>query len=206
MRLTLITIIMLLPTFVFAYEESDYHAFAKEAQKRKGALIAPFMNELAKDKATSLKSQPISSSDEKSFNPEIGKSQKEGGSILIFVSFSMPKKSLVAFVRDATKIHASVVLRGLVNNSFKKTLPLIADIVKEAGGGGIEINPMAFSSYEIHEVPTIVSVSSGHENVFDALTGDVPLTYALKKLSEKGEVARETAKKAYLSLKGEQHG
>src|SRR5687768_7885553 len=68
-------------------------------------------------------------------------------SILIFVSLSMPPQSLEAYLNDAKKIHASVVIRGLIDNSFQKTFQRIASLVKASDGDGVELNPLWFKRF-----------------------------------------------------------
>jgi conjugal transfer pilus assembly protein TrbC len=88
-------------------------------------------------------------------------SNKRMPSILIFVSFSMPTQSLEAYLRDAKKIHASVVIRGLIDNSFQKTFQRIATLVKASGGNGVELNPLWFKRFDIQTVPAVVVVPGG---------------------------------------------
>ena len=63
----------------------------------------------------------------------------------IFISFSMPKESLRAWIIQANKVEANVYIRGLVENSFLKTADRIRSILREDDKGGLSINPMVFS-------------------------------------------------------------
>lgn len=128
------------------------------------------------------------------------------GSVMMFVSFSMPRQSLIAALRDANKIKASVVMRGLVNNSFKETFQAIGNLVKEAGGGGIELNPLAFKRFQIETVPAVVVISPNHpcltqpscsrQQDFDVMSGNIPLAAALRELSNRGVAAPHEAERA----------
>jgi conjugal transfer pilus assembly protein TrbC len=126
----------------------------------------------------------------------------EHSTAIIFVSFSMPKQSLIAYLTDAKKIHASVVIRGLVNNSFKKTFTQISELIKQSGGG-VELNPPLFQKFNIHQVPAVVVLSdtqNGYENDFDMISGDIPLRAALKEIRDKGIVSTRNANELLLQL------
>ena len=106
----------------------------------------------------------------------------EKQSILIFVSFSMPKASLKAWIHDTQKIHAPIIIRGLVNNSFKDTQKAIFDLIKEDHSlGGMQIDPLSFKKFNIEKVPAVV-LTRGQD--FDVIYGNATLDYALKKLHE----------------------
>src|SRR3990167_8595899 len=87
---------------------------------------------------------------------------KQSNSVIIFVSFSMPRQSLIAYLHDANKIHASIVVLGLVNNSLKETVGTISSLVKEAGGGGVELNPLVFNTFHITKVPSVIVIPSSN--------------------------------------------
>jgi conjugal transfer pilus assembly protein TrbC len=127
-------------------------------------------------------------------------------SVLVFVSMSMPRESLIATLHDANKIHASVVMRGLVNNSFKETFQEVANLVKEAGGGGIELNPLAFKKFHIETVPAVVVISPDNpcltqqkcdlQRDYDVMAGNIPLAAALKEIRDRGVAAPDEARHA----------
>lgn len=112
-------------------------------------------------------------------------------SIIIFVSFSMPSQSLEAYIHDANKIHASIVIRGLIDNSMKTTYQRIAELVKSSGGGGIELNPLWFKKFNIQKVPAVVIVNE--DKNFDVMVGDIPLEAALREIHDRGEFSRDIA-------------
>lgn len=127
-------------------------------------------------------------------------------SVMVFVSFSMPRQSLIAALRDANKIKANVVMRGLINNSFKETFQTIGNLVKEAGGGGIELNPLAFKRFQIATVPAVVVITPDHpclkqptcnrQQDFDVMSGNIPLVAALREISNRGVAAPQEAERA----------
>lgn len=155
------------------------------------------------EKETLLKNQLTTNTDSNT---------KKMSSILIFVSFSMPTQSLEAYLRDAKKIHASVVIRGLIDNSFQKTYRVIADLVKTSGGDGVELNPIWFKRFGVQVVPAIVVVPEGSpcfkndtckkESDFDIMTGDITLSSALKIIRDRGRLTSDIAQAALSKLQG----
>lgn len=141
---------------------------------------------------------------------------KKQPTILIFVSFSMPKQSLEAILLDAKKIHATVVIRGLINNSFQSTMLRIAELVKASGGDGMVLNPIWFKRFAIKQVPSIVVVPEGsicfikdtcdQDHDFDRITGDIPLSAALKMIRDKGNATQLIAESALNQLQDTSHG
>jgi conjugal transfer pilus assembly protein TrbC len=136
-------------------------------------------------------------------------------SILIFVSFSMPPSSLEAYLRDAKKTHASVVIRGLIDNSFQKTFQRIASLVEASGGDGVELNPLWFKRFGIEAVPAVVVVPENSacfkkpvckkEKDFDVMTGDIALSAALKMIRDRGQLTSDVAQGALNQLQGDSH-
>ncbi len=129
--------------------------------------------------------QEINETLNEEMTPEQGNQEAED-KILVFVSFSMPKQSLVALSQSAEKHHAVLVMRGLKDDSFKATQAAFADLGKEVQSG-IEINPGAFEIYQIKQVPVFVRVKStpgkGIQEL-GRLSGNVSLAFAANKLRE----------------------
>lgn len=142
-------------------------------------------------------------------------STKRMPSILIFVSFSMPEQSLEAYLRDAKKIHASVVIRGLINNSFQETFQRMALLIKSSGGNGVELNPLWFRRFGIKDVPAVVIVPQGSacyknetcakDRDYDVMTGNITLSAALKMIRDKGELTSGIAQAALIKLQASTH-
>ena len=101
--------------------------------------------------------------------------------ILVFVSLSLPKASLIALAKDAQKYNAKLILRGVQNNSFKEMLKAIQSLGEELESA-MEINPELFKEYDIKAVPTFVLVNAGRE--INRLRGNVSLSFAAQKLKE----------------------
>jgi len=185
----------------------NYTQFAIEAKKQQSSAFAPYLEEakLAQSKGNQLLNNNQSNDND----------IKKYPSAIIFISFSMSDESIVSYLRDAKKIHASVVIRGLINNSFKDTFLKMASIVKQAGGGGVELNPPVFKKFSISHVPAVVVLSSdisvGYSNTplekanFDVVYGDIPLYDALKTVRDHGVVSNKKADELLSLLKDSLH-
>ncbi|MBP9752203.1 MAG: type-F conjugative transfer system pilin assembly protein TrbC [Proteobacteria bacterium] len=106
-----------------------------------------------------------------------------GDKIYVFVSFSMPKASLINLLKEAPKHNATLVLRGLKNNSFKETAKVIQDFYDQEKGEGVgfEINPELFEKHKIASVPVFLNLTNNNK-----LSGNVTLDFAVKKIKEEG--------------------
>jgi|GEM_PF-3541468 len=108
----------------------------------------------------------------------------EKNKTIVFVSFSMPELSLRQWLIDAQKYGASVVIRGLKNNSFKDTVLELTRLLEKNNTGGLELNPMLFKDFHITKVPAVVAINEATHN-FDVVYGNVSLEYALKVIANK---------------------
>jgi type-F conjugative transfer system pilin assembly protein TrbC len=102
---------------------------------------------------------------------------------IIFVSFSMPDLSLKQIINDATRYQLPVVVRGLIDNSFKKTASRIFELVKGNNKGGVAINPIWFKRYSINAVPACI-VQAGDE--FDVVYGNIRIKNMLEIIAANG--------------------
>ena len=102
---------------------------------------------------------------------------------LIFISFSMPKASIVELNNQAQKYNARLVIRGIYKDSFIRTKDKILEI--EPKGLVIDIDPQLFKQYQIKRVPTFILLKDGKE--IKRLSGNVTLEFARKKLIGGGE-------------------
>jgi conjugal transfer pilus assembly protein TrbC len=99
--------------------------------------------------------------------------------ILVFVSLSMPPASLKAIHSDLAKVGGRMVVRGLVEGSFKKTQEKIRQLEI-----AVDVDPLLFDQYGIQRVPVTMSCLSDTE--FDLLRGNSRLESVLEEFSEKG--------------------
>lgn len=207
----------------------DYHSIALEANNHRREQMDIYMKDAKNAEVAARKLIEMVQVDALSVvkreNGSRGKSgerksglktaNKPNPSILIFVSFSMPALSLGAYLRDAKKIHASVVIRGLIDNSFQKTFQRVASLIKESGGDGIELNPLWFKRFGIKTVPAVVLVPEGSSCLaqevckegldYDVISGDITLSAALKQIRDHGKVTSSSAQSALLMLQGTTH-
>lgn len=131
--------------------------------------------------------------------------QAPSSNVLIFVSFSMPKESLRGWLREADRIKAPVIVRGLLHNSFRDTTKAVMDIISD-NRGGIQLNPLFFRRFHIEKVPAVVVIHSdclAQEmcDSFDVIYGDVTLDYALKEIVNQDDQFSPLAESALQRLK-----
>jgi type-F conjugative transfer system pilin assembly protein TrbC len=116
--------------------------------------------------------------------------------LLVFVSLSMPKKSLQQWAAQATKVGGVLVFRGFKNNSLKETIGTLKEVLGEQYTNGVLIDPTLFQRFEIKSVPAVVvsekaapPCTQEHCQIpaHDILYGDVGLSYALKKMRDDGQ-------------------
>lgn len=130
--------------------------------------------------------------------------------ILIFISFSMPIESIAQWSRQANRIQAPLIIRGLVNNSFGETQKKVAEFSGKEQGG-VVLDPRLFTAYGITQVPAVVvrqpsrpcppTQSCGQDSRFDVVAGDVGLDSALQAIADRGEEGAPLAQKALAQLR-----
>ncbi len=108
--------------------------------------------------------------------------------LLIFVSFSMPRESLLRIVEQSEKTGAKLVFRGMTGDKLTDMSRRVADIL---GKHRVEalIHPPAFTQFKVNQVPALVLAMSDAKNQLDngcaqagsyiKVTGDVSQDYAL---------------------------
>ncbi len=133
------------------------------------------------------------------------------GDILIFISFSMPDENIKSWLIEANTIGASVILRGLIDNNWLKTLARTNSLLKDDNRGGVQIDPELFQDFNITQVPAVVIVAPSSTPCrtqttcnsygrFDVITGNISMRYALEKLQADGDISQETARAALAKL------
>ncbi|WP_308925855.1 type-F conjugative transfer system pilin assembly protein TrbC [Janthinobacterium sp. J1-1] len=124
--------------------------------------------------------------------------QRPDAGLFVLVSLTMPPGSLDRLAAQAGKAGATLVLRGMLGGSFKKTTELIADIIRKHPGTQFHIDPTLFRRFNVVQVPTFVltvrpedNQTCGRDcdanNTFARVAGDVSLDYALEHLSKQGD-------------------
>lgn len=116
---------------------------------------------------------------------------------LVFISFSMPEESLRTLLRDAVPMGSPLVLRGMVDNSMKRTVERIGDLLNDGKSGkdgadgstpSLAIDPTLFERFAVDKIPTFVLPLDAATPCTPTgcpvpdhlkLAGDVSLAYAL---------------------------
>lgn len=109
----------------------------------------------------------------------------------VFVSFAMPKPSLIVWQEQAKHYGAVLLLRGFVNNSLKATLQQLAIDTTSNKVLQVSVDPMAFERYHITQVPAVV-LAQGEK--VDIVYGNIGLSAALASMSRQGELAEVAAR------------
>lgn len=116
--------------------------------------------------------------------PKIERESSSGP--IVFVSLSMPLGSLVRLAADAQKVGGVLVMRGTVNGSLKQTVEAVQRLSEQ--GVEVQIDPQAFTRYNVNVVPAMVVDLSGPQgceatkacaNRSPLIEGDVSLSYSL---------------------------
>lgn len=115
-----------------------------------------------------------------------------GPQVLVFISLSMPKASLRQLSAQAEKSGATLLLRGLQDDSLMKTAATLRDMIGNAKPA-LQIDPRQFARYGVQHVPTFVllqqpppgdcNASACAGEPYASVSGDVTLDYALERLA-----------------------
>jgi conjugal transfer pilus assembly protein TrbC len=132
--------------------------------------------------------------------------------VIIFISFSMPAVSIKGWLNEANKIHAPVVIRGLVNNSFKDTLKRMQELTSD-NQGGVQLDPTLFRRFQVKQVPAVVirrlencPANQPCPDHYDIVYGDTHLDAALEKIVKQQDELSSIAENLLLKLRERQHG
>jgi conjugal transfer pilus assembly protein TrbC len=131
--------------------------------------------------------------------------------LIVFVSYSMPKESLLRVVKETSRVGGTVVLRGFINDSLKETVAAITELGETRAN--VVINPNSFKKYRIESVPTLVltkpvpgervdETGCAFPDDFIAISGDVSLGYGLEQIAKQSPQFAGTAS-SFLQLLGD---
>jgi conjugal transfer pilus assembly protein TrbC len=196
MRKTQLLILLFLwPMSVLAEDEAYIAAIELNAKNRANAYTKEIkqISTLLESPDKSGQIAQFSSEMQQAFKKQepIATHLKKVSQVLVFLSFSMPEKSLHAWLNQCKRSGATPVIRGLIHNSFKDTMTAIQTLSKKTGIG-MQLDPILFKTFEINAVPAVVYVKDtpvcpANMNCkpvdYDSLYGDVSLDYALEKMS-----------------------
>lgn len=80
---------------------------------------------------------------------------KSGPAPMVLISLSMPESTIKALIHETFALGGGVVVRGLVEGDFEKTITRIRDLAGK-NAGGIMIDPTLFKRFKVARVPAFV--------------------------------------------------
>jgi type-F conjugative transfer system pilin assembly protein TrbC len=200
-RFKLKTILALLINLAVSYQAlaNEDLNFATELQKNSTAMVWQNLKEIF--------TQTEQAQDSK--NLQDTTLTKQESELYVFVSTSMPKPLLKAYAQEAKKYGGVLVFKGLPNGSFKELAVLVAELTidpvgtKDANNSlGLQIDDEAFDRFDVSAVPTIIlSTTSEYQPhqtstvIYDKITGNVGIKYALEQFSSSGVLAIDAAER-----------
>ena len=145
--------------------------------------------------------------------PSLAAGRANAAEILLFTSLSVPAASWRQWARDAARIGAPLVMRGVAEGSLRTTVKRIGD---RLGGhdAGVAIDPRLFRLFGVTRVPAVVVVPGGvppcasrgclddPAPAHDRVTGNIGLAAALEAIAAEGSAARDVARRHLQSLRG----
>lgn len=128
----------------------------------------------------------------------------KGPGLFVFVSLTMPRPTLQRLIDQAARARASVILRGLANESLRQTVAQVQPLIGQRQVA-VQIDPQAFDRFAIVRVPSFVLVRDGTRpescaagscappEGFLRVAGDVSLDYALEHMQRTAPAFRADA-------------
>jgi conjugal transfer pilus assembly protein TrbC len=108
--------------------------------------------------------------------------------LMVFVSFSMPRESLLRIVEQSEMTGARLIFRGFTGDKLTDMSKRIADLLGKHRVEAV-VHPPAFTQFKVNQVPALVISQSDAGNQLDngcaqaeryvKVTGDVSQDYAL---------------------------
>lgn len=137
---------------------------------------------------------------EEEFKSESGLTKRPAG-LYIFVSSSMSKSLLKSYFDEAKFYGGVLVFKGLPRGSFKELIKLVRELAgDEENQAAMQIDDEAFESFGIKEVPAIILTKENEYApnqslplIYDKITGNVGIRYALERFGGSGELAEEAS-------------
>ena len=146
---------------------------------------------------------------------EPSRDQAAQPTLRVFVTLNMPAASLKGLVDQAARSGATLVLRGLKDQSMRKTVAAVHELIGERHVGW-QIDPEAFTRFGVERAPTFVLLTSGAggrapestcttdcplASSFVAIAGDVSIDYALQSMVRQVPSAKPHAEPFLTRLK-----
>ena len=136
-----------------------------------------------------------------------------GPEVIVFMSLSAPAASWRQWSREAARIGAPLVLRGLGADGLQATVKRIGPHLDR--GSGAAIDPRLFRLFDITVIPAVAVVPGGVPPCgspvcaaepappHDRIAGNVGLAAALEAIAAEGGPGREAARRHLASLRGD---
>ena len=136
-----------------------------------------------------------------------------GPEVIIFMSLAVPAASWREWSREAARIGAPLVLRGLAPEGLKATVKRVGPYLDAKSGAAID--PRLFRLFDIKVVPAVVVVPGGVPPCasrgcaadaappHDRVMGNIGLEAALAAVAAEGGLARAAARRHLANLRGE---
>ena len=136
-----------------------------------------------------------------------------GPEVIVFMSLSAPAESWRQWSREAARIGALLVLRGLAPEGFRTTVKRIGRHLERNGGAAID--PRLFRLFGITAIPAVAVVPGGVRPCqsrgclsdkappHDRVAGNIGLRAALEAVAAEGGPGRATARRHLAALRGE---
>ena len=147
--------------------------------------------------------------------PSLAAGRANTPEILLFTSLSVPAASWRQWARDAARIGAPLVMRGVAEGSLRATVKRIGGRLGGAEAG-VAIDPRLFRLFGVTRVPAVVVVPGGVPPCrspgcsddppppHDRVTGNIGLAAALEAIAAEGSAGRDAARRHLARLRGEE--
>ena len=147
--------------------------------------------------------------------PSLAAGRANTPEILLFTSLSVPAASWRQWARDAARIGAPLVMRGVAEGSLRATVKRIGGRLGGAEAG-VAIDPRLFRLFGVTRVPAVIVVPGGVPACrsrgcsddpappHDRVTGNIGLAAALEAIAAEGSAGRDAARRHLASLRGEE--
>ena len=136
-----------------------------------------------------------------------------GPEVIVFMSLSAPAESWRQWSREAARIGAPLVLRGLGPDGLQATVKRIGPYLDREGGAAID--PRLFRLFDITVIPAVAVVPGGVRPCesrgclsdaappHDRVAGNIGLGAALEAIAAEGGPGRATARRHLAALRGD---
>ena len=134
-----------------------------------------------------------------------------GGTLLVFLTLSMPDEALAGWIDETARAGGVVVIRGFYGDRLSATLKRLAALQDQAPAmkrhGGISVDPTAFSRFDVDVAPVVIVSSAplppcetngcagDPAPPHDRIAGNITLEHALGLLAHSGDAAPQTARR-----------